>query len=240
MKKFLTAIGLSLTLATPLFAETKQTNLKSHTTEAFGCMILLECKEGVERVSLDYQFGENQQEHLEEIKNIIGGLNKLNVEFYIGDEKYFPLNTNGVYKPKLNRLFLRRDLLENRKEFIKTLRHEGWHVVQDAMAGGVQNTFIAQIHQDNEIPETLLLRVRLLYGLAGQTAAMSWEIDANYAELQPGKTAKYLEMAAVKPLWEQIEPTPFTKEWLVGCGYMKPEGKLKLYKNTNDCKEREN
>ena len=48
MKKFLTAIGLSLTLATPLFAETKQTNLKSHTTEAFGCMILLECKEGVE------------------------------------------------------------------------------------------------------------------------------------------------------------------------------------------------
>ena len=36
-------------------------------------------------------------------------------------------------------------------------------------------------------------------------------------------------MGAKGPLWEQIKPTPMTKEWLIGCGYMKPRDGLYPY-----------
>lgn len=245
MRKLLIFSCFSLSVAMPVWASAvspisaspTEPKVRKHSHDALGCAILLECKNGVERVTVNYDFGSKQTEHLEEIKRIVKGLDNLNIEFYIADEFYFPHNTNGIYKPNLNRLVIRKDLLENNKEFIQTLRHEGWHVVQDAMAGGVNNSFIAQVHQDKEIPEVLKLRTQLVYGAAGQTAGMDWEIDANVAELQPGKTAKYLEMAAVKPLWDQVEPTPMTKEWLIGCGYMKPQGKYKLYADKKYCKE---
>jgi hypothetical protein len=231
---------MALSISMPVIAETirvPEPKLKDHTYESLGCVILLECYTGVDRVTVDYNFGINQNEHINEIKSIIKALDALSVEVYIADERYFPHNTNGIYKPKYNRFIIRRDLLNDRIEFISTLRHEGWHVVQDAMGGGVDTPFIAQVHQDNEIPEVIRMRTKLVYGAAGQSAGIDWEIDANWAELQPGKTAKYLQMAAIKPLWEQIEPTPMTKEWLIGCGYMKPQGKYKLYTNKNYCKE---
>lgn len=234
MRNLLIGACFSLSFIMPVLAEPK---VKSHSNESLGCVILLECKTGVDRVVVDYDFGEKQKEHLEEIKDIIVGLDKLNVEAYIADEIYFPLSTYGLYKPKYNRMIIRRDLLNDSREFINTLRHEGWHVVQDAMAGGINTAFIAQVHQDREIPEVLRMRTMLVYGAAGQTGGIDWETDANFAELQPGKTAKYLHMAADAPLWKQIEPTPMTKEWLVGCGYMPPAGKYKLYKDSSHCKE---
>lgn len=241
MRKFLIFTCITLTGVMPALAlaSTPQPQVRKHSHDALGCVILLECKDKVERVTVDYDFGPNQTEHLVEIKRIVKAFDSLNIEFYIADEFYFPRNTNGIYKPNLNRLVIRKDLLADSKEFIQTLRHEGWHVVQDAMAGGVTDAFIAQVHHDHEIPETLRLRTQLVYGAAGQTAGMDWEVDANVAELQADKTAKYLEMAAVAPLWKQVEPTPMTKDWLVGCGYMPPQGKYKLYKNQNDCKAKE-
>lgn len=239
MRNLLILSCFSLSVAMPVLASTTtltEPKIREHSHEALGCVILLECKKGVDRVTVDYNFGSKQSEHLEEIKRIIKALDALKVEVYIADERYFPHNTNGIYKPNYNRFIIHRDLLNDSKEFIQTLRHEGWHVVQDAMGGGIDTPFIAQVHQDKEIPEAIGLRTRLVYGAAGQTAGMSWEIDANWAELQPGKTAKYLEMAAVKPLWDQVEPTPLTKEWLIGCGYMKPQGKYKLYKSQKECK----
>ena len=240
MRNLLITTCLSLSIMMPVLASgatKEEPKVKSHSNESLGCVILLECKTGVDRVVVDYNFGEKQKEHLEEIKKIIAGIDKLGAEVYIADDTYFPYSTYGIYKPKYNRMIIRRSLLEDSKEFINTLRHEGWHVVQDAMAGGINTAFIAQVHQDKEIPEVLRMRTQLVYGAAGQTAGIDWEIDANYAELQPGKTAKYLEMAATAPLWKQIEPTPMTKEWLVGCGYMEPQGKLKLYKDKSHCKE---
>jgi hypothetical protein len=234
MNKFFIVNLLGLAITLPAFSEPI---VKNYSHDALGCVILLECKKGVDRLTEDYNFGAKQSEHIGEIKKIIKGLNALKVEVYIADETYFPHNTNGIYKPNLNRFIIRRDLLEDSKEFIKTLRHEGWHVVQDAMGGGIDTAFIAQVHQDKEIPEVIRMKTQMVYGVAGQSAAVHWESDANWAELQPGKTAKYLEMAAVKPLWEQVEPTPLTKDWLIGCGYMKPQGKYKLYSSTKECKE---
>jgi hypothetical protein len=36
-------------------------------------------------------------------------------------------------------------------------------------------------------------------------------------------------MCAKGPLWEQIRPTPMTMEWLIGCGWMKPQEGYKEY-----------
>lgn len=233
MKKLLTLAALLLTLP----VASAEPIVKDYSVDAMGCMILLECTKDVVRVGPDYDFGKAQEEYKDEIKRIISALDKLGVAFYIADERYFLRNTNGIYKPKYNRFFLRRDLLDDKREFIRTLRHEGWHTVQDCMAGGIDNAFIAQVHQDKNIPDYIREMTARVYGLAGQGAAVAWESDANVAEINPGETATYLEMCSVGPLWEKVEPTPLTKQWLQGCGFMEGGRKYTTKEQANNCVE---
>jgi hypothetical protein len=54
MKKLLATVGLSLSLISPVFAnslEPKQPTVKAYSLAAMGCMILLECTEGVEKLT---------------------------------------------------------------------------------------------------------------------------------------------------------------------------------------------
>jgi hypothetical protein len=236
MKKLL-AVCASLFLSLPAIAEPV---VKDYSMDAMGCMILLECANGIKRVTPDYDFGKAQEDYKEEIKRILTALDKLTVGFYIAEERYFPHNTNGIYKPNFNRFFIRKDLLDDKREFIKTLRHEGWHTVQDCMGGGIQTSWIAQVHQDKDIPDFIREMTARVYGLAGQGAAVAWESDANVAKQNSGETATYLEMCTLGSLWERVEPTPLTKEWLIGCGWMKNDGKYKVYTGTkkiNECTE---
>ncbi len=109
------------------------------------------------------------------------------------------------------------------------MRHEGWHVVQDCMGGGLKTSFMAQVHQDTEIPAWVMKSTRLAYESMGQSRAVPWEADANWAEEQSNVTAQKLEMCANGPLWDQVRPTPMTMEWLIGCGWMKPQEGYKEY-----------
>ena len=239
MKKLLTAIGLSLSLTLPTLAVTpgKDTqDLPDNSNAALGCMILLECMKGVEQIHADYKFDKFIPEMADEASKIIVALDKINVGVYIGDKKYFPRYLNGIYKPDYNRFFIRRDLLDDPRGFLSTLRHEGWHTVQDCMAGGISNPFIAQVYHDDQIPNWVKARAEELYGLAGQGAAIPWEADAIWAANQKGETAKGLEACANKTLYKEYPPTPKTKEWLIGCGFMKPEGKYYPY-NENKKKQ---
>jgi len=180
MKKILTTIGLSLTLTFPAIASSlapTQPTVKPYSAAAMGCMILLECTEGVEKLTVD-------------------------------------------------------TLLKDPREFLGTMRHEGWHVVQDCMGGGLQTSFMAQVHQDSEIPAWIMKTTRLTYESMMQSRAVPWEADANWAEEQSNVTAEKLEMCSKGPLWDQIRPTPMTMDWLIGCGWMKPqEGKYPYYPN---------
>jgi hypothetical protein len=97
------------------------------------------------------------------------------------------------------------------------------------MGGGIETAFMAQVHQDAEIPSWVMKTTRLSYESMGQSRAVPWEADANWAEEQLGQTAKHLEMCAKGPLWEQVRPTPMTMEWLIGCGWMKPQEGHKEY-----------
>jgi hypothetical protein len=88
---------------------------------------------------------------------------------------------------------------------------------------------MAQVHQDSEIPAWVMKMTKLSYESMGQSRAVPWEADANWAEEQSNQTAKYLEMCAKGPLWDQVRPTPMTMEWLIGCGWMKPQEGYKEY-----------
>ena len=237
MKKLLASVGLSLTLASSAVAnslEPKQPTVKPYSLAAMGYMILLECTEGVEKLTPESAVFDKEDfdPFREEIKRIISALNKLEIGVYLAPDRYFTPRTVGIYKPNYNRFFINEVLLRDEREFLGTLRHEGWHVVQDAMGGGLDTSFMAQVHQDSEIPAWVMKQTRLTYESIGQSRAVPWEADANWAEEQLNQTARYLEMAAEKPLWEQIAPTPLTKDWLIGCGWMKPqEGKYPYYPN---------
>jgi ribosomal protein L39E len=228
MKKLFAAFGLSLTLAFPAFAnslEKKQPTVPAYSLAAMGCMILRECTEGVEQFTPDSAFlsGKEFDNFRTEIKSILVALNKLDVPVYIGPSRYFTPRTIGLYKPEYNRFFINESLIQDPREFLGTLRHEGWHTVQDCMGGGLKTAFMAQVHQDSEIPAWVMKMTKLSYESMGQSRAVPWEADANWAEEQANVTAQKLEMCAKGPLWEQIRPTPLTMEWLIGCGWMKPQ-----------------
>jgi hypothetical protein len=237
MKKILTAIGLSLTLSFPAIAaslEPKQPTVRPYSLEAMGCMILLECTEGIEKLSTESEFLKDRDfdPFREEIVRIVTSLNKLEVPVYVAPERYFTPRTVGLYKPNYNRFFINETLLKDPREFLGTLRHEGWHTVQDCMGGGLQTSFMAQVHQDSEIPAWIMKTTRLAYESMMQSRAIPWEADANWAEEQSNVTAQKLEMCSQGPLWDQIRPTPMTMDWLIGCGFMKPqEGKYLYHPN---------
>jgi hypothetical protein len=239
MKKILSVLALTTMFSFQVSAETIQKShpqVKDYSVAAMGCMILLDCYEGIDKVSPDKNFGEKFIVFKDEIKRILTALDKLGIEVYIANERYFTRSTVGLYKPDYNRLFINRNLLDDPREFLGTLRHEGWHTVQDCMGGGLETAFMAQVHQDKEIPDWLRKMVERTYSFAGMSRAVPWEVDANWAEEQSNVTAEKLEMCAKGPLWEQITPTPMTKEWLIGCGWMKPKDGLYPY-NPNKKKE---
>ena len=54
MKKFIAAIGITLSFALPVRADkllSSQPTVRPYSAEAMGCMILLECTEGTEKLS---------------------------------------------------------------------------------------------------------------------------------------------------------------------------------------------
>ncbi len=64
MKKILTTIGLSLTLTFPAIASSlapTQPTVKPYSAAAMGCMILLECTEGVEKLRVDSELLKNER-----------------------------------------------------------------------------------------------------------------------------------------------------------------------------------
>ena len=234
MKKVLTTLGLLLTFTLPVSAEKilkSQPTVPAYSAAAMGCMILLECTEGVEQLTPDSALllDKSFEPFREEIKSILIALNKVNVPVYVGQSRYFTPRTVGLYKPKYNRFFVNESLLKDPREFLGTMRHEGWHVVQDCMGGGIETSFMAQVHQDSEIPSWVMKNTKLAYESMMQSRAVPWEADANWAEEQSNQTAKYLEMCAKGKLWEQVRPTPMTMEWLIGCGWMNPQEGYKEY-----------
>jgi len=227
-------LGLSLSFIIPVQASQiikKQPTVAPYTPSAMGCMILLECTEGVEQLTVESEIFKSSDFDLfrDEIKAILVGLDASKVPVYLAPRRYWIPGTIGLYKPDVNRLYINDYLLKDPREFLGTLRHEGWHAVQDCMAGGIGTPFMAQVHQDKEIPDWVIKQTTRTYTAAGMARAIPWESDANWAEEQANVTAIHLEKCGKGPLWEQVRPTPMTMEWLIGCGLMKPQEGHEVY-----------
>ena len=222
MKKLFAALlGLTISGATAV----AQPNVAPDSLDAMGCMKLRECTENVVRITDASQFVDNHghfwpDNDLKEIQQLIQGLADINVEVYVGDDKYFPPNHRGLYYTEVNRMFLNEYHMRDSIALIQVLRHEAWHAVQDCMAGTIDNSLIAIVFNDKIIPSSIKVLTEARYGMIAR-GAIPWEQEAFYVSTKPNMTVKALNACAAGNMWEQYPPTPMTREWLVENNFIK-------------------
>jgi len=222
MKKLLTAVATALLIATPSLADPAVKGWK--TNDSLGCMMLRECLDDVFTVvstadletHLQYS---NYDSVRVETDAIIRELTKMGVGVYLASDKYFPRGHAGVYSTVSNKFFLNDSYADDPIQMLRTLRHEAFHAAQDAMAGTINNSQIAIIHAEEEVPQQYVLAAEIAYG---NSPVLPWEKEAKWAGGTPNLTLNILRIINEtngKP-WTVIEPTPMTREWLEMKGYM--------------------
>ena len=208
-------------MAGPAFA---QPTVRAHSLNAVGCMKLRECTQDVKQIKtfndLVDHYGLYEIKHEEELRTLLNNLNKSGVEVYVADHTYFPVNTRGLYYTDVNRMFLNDVYIYDPDILLTVLRHEGWHAAQDCMAGTLDNTYIAVIHNPDKVPQEHKLMADIRYGLM-QPKAIPWEQEAIWAAEQPNMTAEALSACSAGRMWDTYEPTPLTRKWLEKNGYLR-------------------
>tara|TARA_A100001201_G_scaffold32305_4_gene34828 strand:- start:1417 stop:2082 length:666 start_codon:yes stop_codon:yes gene_type:complete len=221
MKKFLLSLILASTV-TPVLADPIKPD-EYKTPHSLGCMLVQDCVDDVEKIhgvsDLTERLGSDYSQYQEEIDGIIIELDKMGVEVFLSSDHYFLRGTSGVYYTVGNKFFLNESYSYNPDQLIKTLRHEAWHAAQDAMAGTIDNNFIAIIRNQEDVPKEFVLLAEIAY----PPNAQPWEAEAKWAGDTPGMTLEVLKIindTNGRP-WETIEPTPLTREYLVNEGYVR-------------------
>jgi hypothetical protein len=217
------AAGLMLGMTCGMSVNAESNKIRSwKTNHSMGCMLLRECKEDVEEVfslldiSGQYPNTEEYTKHSPEFNSMLVTLNQIGVKVFLADEKYFPVGHRGVYHTVTNNFYLNRDHMGDPGVLMMLMRHEGWHAAQDCMAGTIDNSMIAIIKPEDEVP--MLWRV-----LAERTypkSAVPWEAEAQWAGRTDGMTQAALESCARGSMWSDYEPTPKTGEWLRRNGFI--------------------
>ena len=105
--------------------------------------------------------------------------------------------------------------MDNPAELMMVMRHEGWHAAQDCMAGSIDNSLIAIIKPEDEVP----MLWRTLAERTYPENAVPWEAEAGWAGRTEGMTQAALEACAAGKMWEKYPPTPLTNKWLKENGY---------------------
>ena len=106
-------------------------------------------------------------------------MNRIGVGVYVADGKYFPRLHRGVYYTVGNDFFLNLDYLNEPEFVLEVTRHEGWHAVQDCMAGTIENSNIAIVWNDGVVPRGYELRASIAY--SGNPQIVPWEAEAMWA-----------------------------------------------------------
>ena len=216
MKKLLASLAIIASLGAPALADPEIEKWKTY--HAMGCMMMQDCTDGVEEITKWQDLGENFEPFSDELELLISEMNKMGVKIYLADDKYFYALTRGLYYVKDNNMFLNKKYLSNALMMTKVVRHEGWHAVQDCMAGTIDNTFTAVILQDGVVPDWVKDGAKRTY----PANAAPYEAEAMWAAFNPDLVVKGVQACASDvPMWKVFEPTPLTKQWLVEEGYYK-------------------
>jgi hypothetical protein len=219
-KYILAALALMPTAA---LADHKAGHIKGYNTmDAMGCMIVGECKDGVDEVfsmldiSSEYDNPERYTFVAQEFNNMLMSLNQIGVKVYLADDKYFPPMHRGVYHTVSNNFFLNRKYMGKPGTLMQVMRHEGWHAAQHCMAGSIKNSMIAIIMPEESVPIVWRVMAERTY----PASAVPWEAEAGWAGRTEGMTMKALQSCANGTMWTDYEPTPLTRKWLIENGHL--------------------
>ena len=212
-------------LTPPAIADESKITKGYNTYDSLGCMLLKECTEGVIEVVSLLDISSQYDNTIDftpialEFNNILNSLNEVGVKVYLADSKYFPPNNRGVYHTVGNNFFLNKYYMGNPGVLMSVVRHEGWHAAQDCMAGTIDNSLVAIIKSEEDVPYVWRTLAERTY----PKSAVPWEAEAGWAGRTLGMTERALEACARGKMWEDpnYPPTPKTREWLVKNGYIK-------------------
>ena len=223
MKKIIASLVAAVAVALPVHSDPLQEN-EYRTNHSMGCMLLRECTDGVKQVfsllDISSQYSNTYDFYpvATEFNNMLTHLNRVGVNVFLADEKYFPVGHRGVYHTVSNNFFLNKRFMGRPGTLMSVMRHEGWHAAQDCMAGTIDNSMIAIIMPEEDVPEIWQEMARRTY--AFQPSAIPWEKEATWAGKTEGMTAKALESCAAGTMWTDYDPTPMTREWLIEKGFI--------------------
>ena len=222
MKKIIASLLASAALTTPVFADPLKDS-EYFTMHSMGCMLLQECTDDVKQVynildiSSQYSNTDSFYSVATEFNNMLSSLNIIGVKVFLADQKYFPVSHRGVYHTVGNNFFLNKAFMGRPSVLMSVMRHEGWHAAQDCMAGTIDNSLIAIIKPEDEVPMLWRDMVESAY----PESAWPWEKEATWAGKTEGMTMNALAACADGNMWEVYEPTPLTRKYLVDFGYIK-------------------
>ena len=219
MKKMMVTVAAVVAAALPALSEPTK---GYYTMDAMGCMLLQECTNDVKRVNsiqdIENHYPDTNFNGISsEFNSIFRSLNAIGVKVFLADEKYFPPMHRGVYHTVGNNFFLNTRYIGKPHVLMAVMRHEGWHAAQDCMAGTIDNTYLAIIKNEEDVPGYWREIVEDTY----PEHAVPWEAEAFWAGHTADMTADALEVCATGTMWEVYQPTPMTREWLVKQGYIK-------------------
>jgi len=222
MKKIIASLLASAALTTPVFADPLRDS-EYFTMHSMGCMLLQECIDEVEEitsildVSSQYSNTDAFYSVATEFNSMLSSLNMIGVKVFLADQKYFPVSHRGVYHTVGNNFFLNKAFMGRPSVLMSVMRHEGWHAAQDCMAGTIDNSMIAIIKPEDEVPPLWREMVERTY----PKSAVPWEAEATWAGKTEGMTSNALAACADGEMWKIYPPTPLTRKYLVENGYIK-------------------
>ena len=193
-----------------------------HSNDSMGCMLLRECTDGVKEVfslldvSSEYPNTDEFTFVANEFNNMLTSLNSVGVKVFLADAKYFPHTHRGVYHTVGNNFFLNRKYMGKPGVLMQVMRHEGWHAAQDCMAGTIDNSLIAIILPEEDVPMIWRVMAERTY----PEHAVPWEAEAGWAGRTENMTKDALAACATGRMWEIYEPTPLTRQYLEDNGFI--------------------
>ena len=222
MKKIIMSLLAAATIAAPVLADPIKQD-EYYSNHSMGCMLLRECTDGVKQIYsiadvADTYPDSNFNGVANEFNSMLTALNQVGVNVFLADEKYFPVGHRGVYHTVGNNFFLNKTFMKRPNTLMSVMRHEGWHAAQDCMAGTIENSMIAIIKPEEEVPKIWAEMAKRTYVLMPN--AIPWEKEATWAGKTEGMTMEALQACAAGNMWEVYDPTPMTREWLVENGYL--------------------
>ena len=220
MKKIIASLVAAAAVALPALSDPLKDN-EFNTMHSMGCMLLRECTDGVDKIesiaSIADEYPNTDYNIVaDEFHSMLVSFEQVGVGVFLADEKYFPNGHRGVYHTVGNNFFLNRKYMNNTSQLMQVMRHEGWHAAQDCMAGTIENSLIAIIKPEDEVPMIWRVMAERTY----PESAVPWEAEAGWAGRTEGMTQAALKACATGAMWEIYEPTPLTREYLVKEGYI--------------------